>query len=68
MALEVFIIYTVFAVRSLSSETMKIYVSLVSGDIDKARKQVSFLVSRDTDGMERGKLPGGSRNCYREYG
>jgi len=55
-ALEVFIIYTVFAVRSLSSEAMKIYVSLVSGDIDKARKQVSFLVSRDTDGMERGEI------------
>lgn len=52
-ALEVFIIYTVFALRSLSSEAIKIYDYLVTGDNDSARVCVSYLVSRDTENMDR---------------
>jgi adenosylcobinamide-phosphate synthase len=52
-ALEVFIIYTVFAVRSLSSEAMKIYSYLEAGDNGSARVCVSYLVSRDTENMDR---------------
>jgi len=50
-ALEVFLIYTIFAVRSLSEEALKVYDFLAAGDFDSARVQVSFLVSRDTAGM-----------------
>lgn len=52
-ALEVFIIYTVFAARSLSAEAMKIYELINSGEIETARIRVSYLVSRDTAGMDR---------------
>jgi len=55
-ALEVFLIYTIFAVRSLSVEAMKVYDFLEAGDCDSARIQVSYLVSRDTADMERGDI------------
>lgn len=55
-ALEVFIIYTVFAARSLSSEALKVYNYIAAGDIERARVQVSYLVSRDTAGMGQGEI------------
>ncbi len=53
MALEIFLIYTIFAVRSLSAEAMKVYEFLITGDLPAARAQISFLVSRDTAEMDR---------------
>jgi adenosylcobinamide-phosphate synthase len=55
-ALELFIIYTIFAVRSLSAEALKVYHSLMAGDCEGARVHISYLVSRDTAGMERSEI------------
>jgi adenosylcobinamide-phosphate synthase len=55
-AIEVFLIYTIFAARSLSVEGMKIYRLLAADDIEGARRQVSYLVSRDTAGMGRKEI------------
>ena len=55
-AIEIFLIYTIFAARSLSLEGMKIYKLLAADNIDEARKQVSFLVSRDTENMDRREI------------
>lgn len=49
--LEIFLIYTIFSTRSLADEAMIVYSSLKSGDIYAAKKQISFLVSRDTENM-----------------
>ncbi|MGL4370402.1 MAG: adenosylcobinamide-phosphate synthase CbiB [Spirochaetota bacterium] len=56
LALEIFFIYTIFAVRSLSSEAMKVHAFLAAGDDNSARVQVSYLVSRDTAGMDRSQI------------
>jgi adenosylcobinamide-phosphate synthase len=55
-ALEIFFIYTVLATRSLAVEALKIYKLLAADDLDEARRQVSFLVSRDTDTMNRAEI------------
>jgi len=52
-ALEIFIIYTIFALKSLSSEALKVYDALRDDDLELARLRISFLVSRDTASMER---------------
>ncbi len=49
--IEVFVMYTIFAARCLSTEAMNIHRSLCEGSIDDARKAVSYLVSRDTKSM-----------------
>lgn len=49
---EVILIYTVFSIKSLSCEGMKIYKLLKNNDIEKARKELSFIVSRETSAME----------------
>ena len=51
--LEIFLIYTIFALKSLSSEAAKVYYALKDDDLELARKQISFLVSRDTSAMNR---------------
>ena len=54
--LEIFLIYTIFALKSLSSEAVKVYDALKDDDIELARKQISFLVSRDTASMEKSDI------------
>jgi len=51
--IEVFLMYTIFAARCLAKEAMNIHRSLTEGNIDDARKAVSYLVSRDTEHMTR---------------
>ncbi len=55
-ALEIFFIYTIFALKSLSTEASKVYEALINDDIDLARKEISFLVSRDTDAMNKADI------------
>ncbi len=51
-AMEIFIIYTIFAVKSLGDETLKVHGRLAAGDLAGARREISMLVSRDTGEME----------------
>jgi len=44
--------YTVFSVNSLAREGNRVYNILKEGDIEKARKDLSYLVSRDTETMD----------------
>jgi adenosylcobinamide-phosphate synthase len=46
--LESFLCYQLLAAKSLKTESMKVYYSLESGDIEEARKNISMIVGRDT--------------------
>lgn len=51
-ALESFLCYQLIAAKSLKDESMKVYHSLLEGDIDGARKNVSMIVGRDTSVLD----------------
>ena len=44
--------YTIFSVNSLAREGNRVYRILKEGNIEKARKDLSYLVSRDTGTMD----------------
>lgn len=46
--LSVFFIYRILAAKSLKTETMKVYKKLKEQDLEGARKELSYLVGRDT--------------------
>lgn len=46
--LETIMFYQIFATKCLQDESMKVYKELVSGNLIKARKQLSWIVGRDT--------------------
>ena len=48
IACSVFLGYTTLATRDLHVETRKVLQALAGGDIPRARKELSFLVGRDT--------------------
>jgi adenosylcobinamide-phosphate synthase len=48
----VFFAYTTLATRNLYDEVNKVMKSLEQGNLDRARKEVAFLVSRDTDHID----------------
>ncbi|MBC2855102.1 cobalamin biosynthesis protein CobD [Cetobacterium sp. 2A] len=50
--LEVFLLYTTLATKSLGLEGIKVYKILKSGDLSRAQKELSYLVSRDTGEMD----------------
>jgi len=50
-AVEVWLIFRAFATRQLDRETKLVYKALKKGDLEEARKYISYLVSRDTDQM-----------------
>lgn len=50
---ESFLCYQLLAAKSLKTESMKVYHSLVSEDIEGARKNVSMIVGRDTASLDR---------------
>ncbi len=47
-ALETWFIYRILATKSLKTESMKVYRKLKEGDLAGARKEISYLVGRDT--------------------
>lgn len=53
---EIFFLYTTIAQKSLASEGMKIYKILKKGNIEEARKKLSYLVSRDTEKLTEEKI------------
>ena len=50
--LEIFFLYTTLATKSLADEGFRVCEILVEGDMEKAKKELSYLVSRDTGNMD----------------
>ena len=50
--IECFLFFQIFAKASLRYESMKVYHSIKSGDIDEARRSLSMIVGRDTDRLD----------------
>lgn len=50
------LIYTTLATKCLKDEAVKIYKVLKTGDIEKARIQVSYIVGRDTTQLNEGEI------------
>lgn len=51
-SINIFILYTNLAGRCLHKEAYKIMGSLYRGDMEKSKKQLSYIVGRDVDKME----------------
>ena len=49
---EIYLMYTIFSINSLAREGNRVYNILKEGNIEKARKDLSYLVSRDTETMD----------------
>lgn len=47
-AIETFMFYQIFAMRSLKEASLQVYDALKSGDLQEARKKLSWIVGRDT--------------------
>ena len=52
VAIETVICYFMLAASSLKKSSMKVYSSLMRGDIEGARKDVSMIVGRDTQSLD----------------
>jgi len=50
--IEIYLIYTIFATRSLALEGIKVLNILKKKDMELGRKELSYLVSRDTGYMQ----------------
>jgi len=51
-AISIFFAYTTLATRNLYDEPRKVIKALEQGDLNLARKEVGFLVSRETDHLD----------------
>ena len=51
LTLEAVICYFLIAARALKDESMKVYRSLYTGNIEDARQNLSFIVGRDTQNL-----------------
>lgn len=49
---NIVLIYTTLATRSLGDEAMKVYRYIIDGDLTNARKALSYIVGRDTDKLD----------------
>jgi adenosylcobinamide-phosphate synthase len=49
LAFESFVCFQMLAQKTLKDEAIKVYKTLLTGDIDLARKQIAMLVGRDTE-------------------
>lgn len=54
--LEIFFLYTTLATTSLAREGLKVYKILKLGDLEKAKQELSYLVSRDTKNLPEEKI------------
>lgn len=50
------LIYTTLATKCLKDEAVKIYKVLKTGDIEKSRIQLSYIVGRDTKHLDEGEI------------
>ncbi|WP_042278348.1 adenosylcobinamide-phosphate synthase CbiB [[Clostridium] dakarense] len=51
-----FIIYTTLATKCLKDEAVKIYEVLKTGDLEKSRLQLSYIVGRDTTNLNENEI------------
>ena len=51
--IEIYLMYTVFSVKSLAREGKRVYKILKLGNLKVAREKLSYLVSRDTEKMDK---------------
>lgn len=51
--IEIYLMYTIFSTRCLANEGNKVYKILKEDNIIKARKELSYLVSRDTENLQK---------------
>lgn len=51
-----FIIYTTLATKCLKDEAVKIYKVLKTGDLEKSRVQLSYIVGRDTTNLSKQEI------------
>ena len=49
---EIFFLYTTLATKCLGDEGIRVYKILKIGDLEYAKKKLSYLVSRDTESMD----------------
>lgn len=56
LGLETFFIYQILATKSLKTESMKVYDRLKAGDLAGARKEISYLVGRDTENLSESEV------------
>ena len=54
--LEILFIYQILATKSLKKESMKVYARLKEGDLAGARKEISYLVGRDTNQLDESEI------------
>lgn len=52
LLLEIVMCYQLLAMKSLKTESMKVYDALCEGDVEKGRKAVSMIVGRDTEPLD----------------
>lgn len=50
--IEIFFLYTTLAGKCLGDEGLRVYRILKAGDLEDAKKKLSYLVSRDTETMD----------------
>lgn len=50
------LIYTTLATKCLKDEAVKIYKVLKTGDVEKSRIQLSYIVGRDTQHLDEGEI------------
>jgi len=53
LAVESVMCWQILAVKSLRTESMKVYTALAAGDVEAARLAVSMIVGRDTKRLDR---------------
>ena len=51
--IEIYLMYTVFSVKSLAREGKRVYGIVKLGNLKVAREKLSYLVSRDTEKMDK---------------
>ena len=51
--IEIYLMYTVFSTKCLADEGKKVYKILKENNLIKARRELSYLVSRDTENLEK---------------
>lgn len=56
IAVSSFLIYTTLSTKCLKDEAVKIYNVLQTGDIEKSRKQLSYIVGRDTTNLSQAEI------------
>ncbi len=51
-----YVVFSSVSIRSLKEHALGVRKALIKGDLDEARKRLSFMVSRDTSGMKQDKI------------